>query len=109
MVKGCAVNSNQDSIHFNRHLSRRSWRRRKAPGTPDFNRNWSRRNGMKTEERKAGPSLFTEGNEGNKEFSPRTPINSVSASTRQSRCREQVDTNGHEFRKLTQISDGRVP
>jgi hypothetical protein len=33
----------------------------------------------------------------NKEFSPRTPINSVSASTRQSRCREQVDTNGHEL------------
>jgi hypothetical protein len=79
MVKGCAVNSNQDSIHFNRHLSRRSWRSRKAPRTPDFNRNWSRRNGMKTEERKAGPSLSTEGNEGNKEFSPR------------------MDTNGHEL------------
>jgi hypothetical protein len=41
---------------------------------------------MKTEERKAGPSIFTEGNQGNKEFSPRTPIN-----------REQVDTNGHEL------------
>jgi hypothetical protein len=50
---------------------------------------------------KPRPSLSTEGNEGNKEFSPRTPIN-----------REQVDTNGHELISVcgrAVLSRGQMP